>query len=104
MSISIHPFRPVLPGTERTGAAAWLAQHMWWRWEYGRDVQVLSDRIYPFLKEVVLFYEDYLIEDESGTMQFVPSQSPENRFQSRWQPSLSLLRRQLSGKRGAPRR
>ncbi len=62
------------------GAAAWLAQHMWWHWEYGRDPAFLRDRAYPFLKEVAEFYEDYLIEDEQGMLQIVPSQSPENRF------------------------
>lgn len=62
------------------GAAPWLAQHVWWRWEYGRDRGFLAERAYPFLKEVAAFYEDYLIEDSDGTLQIVPSQSPENRF------------------------
>ncbi|MBT3271900.1 MAG: hypothetical protein HN368_02000, partial [Spirochaetales bacterium] len=62
------------------GAAAWLAQHMWWHWEYGRDKSFLIERAYPFIKEVAAFYEDYLIEDENETLQIVPSQSPENRF------------------------
>ncbi|MBM4458261.1 MAG: alpha-L-fucosidase [Chloroflexi bacterium] len=63
-----------------TGAAAWLAEHFWWRWEYGRDRAFLRDHAYPFLKEVAAFYETYLIEDEHGVLQAVPSQSPENRF------------------------
>ncbi len=62
------------------GAAPWLAQHLWWRWEYGRDLAFLRERAYPFFKEVAAFYEDYLVEDASGTLQIVPSQSPENRF------------------------
>ena len=62
------------------GAAAWLAQHMWWHYEYGQDEAFLRSRCYPFLKDVAAFYEDYLIEDEHGTLQIVPSQSPENRF------------------------
>jgi alpha-L-fucosidase 2 len=62
------------------GAAPWLAQHMWWHWEYGRDEEFLAERAYPFMKEVAAFYEDYLIEDEDGVCQIVPSQSPENRF------------------------
>ncbi len=61
------------------GAAAWLAQHMWWRWEYTRDKGFLRDHAYPFLKEVAAFYEDYLVEDpRSGKLVTVPSQSPEN--------------------------
>jgi len=62
------------------GAAAWLAQHMWWHWEYGQDRDFLRQRAYPFLKEVAAFYESYLIEDEEGVLQIVPSQSPENRI------------------------
>lgn len=63
------------------GAAPWLAQHMWWHYEYGRDATFLRERCYPFLKEVAAFLESYVIEDEEGTLQFVPSQSPENRFE-----------------------
>jgi alpha-L-fucosidase 2 len=63
-----------------TGAAAWLAQHMWWHFEYGCDEQFLRERAYPFFREVAQFYEDYLIEDDKGILQIVPSQSPENRF------------------------
>jgi alpha-L-fucosidase 2 len=62
------------------GAAAWLAQHFWWRWEYGRDREFLRRRAYPFLCEVAAFFESYLVEDEEGILQVVPSQSPENRF------------------------
>jgi alpha-L-fucosidase 2 len=62
------------------GAAPWLAQHMWWGWEYGLDKEFLARRAYPFIKEVAAFYETYLIEDESGMLQVVPSQSPENKI------------------------
>jgi len=62
------------------GAAPWLAQHMWWHYEYGRDLTFLRERCYPFLKEVAAFLASYAIEDDAGTLQFVPSQSPENRF------------------------
>jgi alpha-L-fucosidase 2 len=62
------------------GAAPWLAQHMWWHYEYGLDLEFLRERAYPFIKEVAAFYEDYLIEDEEEALQIVPSQSPENRF------------------------
>jgi len=44
-----------------TGAAAWLAQHMWRRYEYGLDKDFLRTRAYPFMKEVAAFYEDYLV-------------------------------------------
>ncbi len=45
-----------------------------------RILTFLRERAYPFFKEVAAFYESYLIEDEAGKLQIVPSQSPENRF------------------------
>jgi alpha-L-fucosidase 2 len=64
-----------------TGAAAWLAQHYWWRFEYSLDREFLRSRAYPFFKEVASFYEDYLVRDpRSGKLVPVPSQSPENEF------------------------
>ena len=62
------------------GSAAWMAQHLWWHYEYGGDRDYLERRAYPFFREVALFYEDYLVEDEHGVLQIMPSQSPENRF------------------------
>ncbi len=72
--------------SEWTGAAAWLAQHFWQRWEYSGDREFLSKRAYPFMKAVAAFYEDYLVPDPrpqsrwKGRLVTVPSQSPENRF------------------------
>lgn len=66
-----------------TGAAAWLAQHLWWRYEYRLDASFLRERAYPFFKEVAAFYESYLVRDDAskqGWLVTVPSQSPENRF------------------------
>jgi len=62
------------------GVAAWLAQHMWWHYEYGLDEEFLEKRCYPYLKEVAAFYEDFLCRDDNGVYQIMPSQSPENRF------------------------
>ncbi len=62
------------------GAAPWLAQHLWWHYEFGLDLDFLRTRAYPFFKEVAAFYEDYLVADAKGVLQIVPSQSPENRF------------------------
>jgi len=69
-----------------TGAAAWFAQHVWWHYEYGRDRKFLAERGYPFIKEVAEFYESYLVPDKSGTLQFIPSQSPENTFVGAFKP------------------
>ena len=77
----------VEPGwDEWTGAAAWLSQHYWWEYEFNGDISFLQKRAYPFLKEVALFYEDYLVPDPRkdsphfGKLVTVPSQSPENQF------------------------
>ncbi len=61
-------------------AGAWLAQHVWWHYEYSQDKQFLRERGYPFMKLVGEFYEDYMIEGDDGQLLIVPSQSPENRF------------------------
>lgn len=71
---------------EFTGAAIWFCEHYWWRWDFYRDMDFLRDRAYPFLKEVGLFYLDYLVPDPRrdhrffGKLQAVPSYSPENAF------------------------
>ncbi len=62
------------------GAAPWLAQHLWMHWEFGLDREFLRNRAYPFFKEVVAFYEDYLCEGPDGRLMIAPSQSPENYF------------------------
>ena len=69
-----------------TGAAAWLAQHLWWRYAYSLDETFLREQAYPFMKEVAAFYEDYLVEDAQGRLVTVPSQSPENFFEGGSRP------------------
>ena len=68
------------------GAAAWLAQHLWQRYEYSLDEELLRNRVYPFIKEVAEFYSSYLIQDKHGRLVPVPSQSPENQFIGGTQP------------------
>lgn len=71
---------------EWTGAAAWIAQHYWWHYEFTGDDEFLRTRAYPYMKEVARFYEDYLVPDPRpdskhyGKLVTVPSQSPENHF------------------------
>jgi len=65
-----------------TGAAAWLAQHLWWHYEFTGDREFLRRRALPFLRQVAAFYEDYLVRHpRTGRLVTVPSQSPENTFQ-----------------------
>ncbi len=62
------------------GAAPWMAMHFWRHYEYTGDLAFLRERAYRFFTAVAEFYEDYLVEDENGVLQILPSQSPENRF------------------------
>jgi len=72
---------PESPGWDVwTGAAPWLAQHLWWRWEFARDEKFLREQVYPFYRLIAEFYADYLVRDEQGRLVPVPSQSPENYF------------------------
>lgn len=66
-----------------TGAAAWLANHFWWHWEYTQDVKFLRERAYPYLKEIADFYLDFLIKDEDGYYITCPSHSPEQVMKGR---------------------
>ena len=61
-----------------TDAAGWLASFYYDYYLFTGDRDFLENRAVPFMKEVALFYEDYMIEDEQGKNMFVPSQSPEN--------------------------
>jgi alpha-L-fucosidase 2 len=73
------------------GAAPWLAQHMWWHYEYSQDLPFLRERAYPFIKDVASFFETYLWEDpETSISHVVPSQSPENRFEGAGDLPVSL--------------
>ncbi len=62
------------------GTAPWMAMHLWNHYRYMGDRKFLEERAYPFFREVALFYEDFLVRDENGVYQIMPSQSPENRF------------------------
>ncbi len=78
---------PESPGWDIwTGAAAWLAQHFWQRWEFSGEEEFLREQAYPFYKLVAEFYLDYLVQAEDGKLVTVPSQSPENRFRGGAEP------------------
>lgn len=60
-----------------TGAAAWIAQHFYEYYKFTKDEEMLNEKIIPFLKEVALFYEDFLVEKDGVYISY-PSVSPEN--------------------------
>ncbi len=57
---------------------AWLGLHVWEHYLYTKDLDFLR-RMYPILRDMVLFYEDFLIE-VNGKLVTCPSVSPENRY------------------------
>ncbi len=61
-----------------TGTNAWIAQTAWQLWEYESDEKMLREKLYPLLKKIGLFFENFLKEDEHGRLITVPSGSPEN--------------------------
>ena len=62
-----------------TAAAGWLAEHFYDYYLFTGDREFLKKRVVPWLREVALFYEDFLVEGDDGRLLFNPSISPENR-------------------------
>jgi alpha-L-fucosidase 2 len=60
--------------------AAWLVQHLWEHYDFGRDRAFLA-RAWPVMKEASEFFLDYLVDDGKGRLVTGPSVSPENRYQ-----------------------
>lgn len=61
-----------------TGAAGWIAQHFWTHYEFTQDREFLANHAYPFLKQVGLFYRDFLVKNNCGNYVTALSHSPEN--------------------------
>jgi hypothetical protein len=60
-------------------AGGWMYSPLWDSYLATGDKKFLREHILPGLKEIALFYEDYLTEtDKNGKYIFVPSYSPEN--------------------------
>ena len=60
-------------------AGGWCYRPFWDHYLTTGDLEFLRNRIVPGLKELALFYEDFLtLTDKYGNYMFVPSFSPEN--------------------------
>lgn len=60
-------------------AGGWVYSQFWEHYLATDDREFLKNRIMPGLRELALFYEDYLqVTDKNGNYIFVPSYSPEN--------------------------
>ena len=62
-----------------TGRIGWLLYPLWEYYLVSDDREFLSLHLFPHLREMGWFYEDFLTRrDEAGHLVFVPSISPEN--------------------------
>lgn len=61
-----------------TGGAGWLASYFYDYYRFTGDREFLTKRAVPLMKEVAMFYEDFLVEkDADGYYIYRPSASPE---------------------------
>lgn len=65
------------PGLFWTAGCSWLARPFYQHYLYTGDREFLSRRTVPLLEEVAAFYEDFIVLDEAGRIEFIPSYSPE---------------------------
>lgn len=68
-----------IPGTYWVMGGAWLALHMWYRYEYNPSDLDFLRRAYPTLKSAAEFFVDFLVE-HNGMLVTCPSVSPENTY------------------------
>ena len=57
--------------------SAWLAQHYYLHWRYSMDTAFLSERAYPWIKEVAIFLDHISEIDGNGLRKLPISSSPE---------------------------
>ncbi len=68
-----------IPATFWVMGEAWLATHVWEHYLYTSDKAFLQAH-FDVLEQCVLFFEDFLIENEAGYLVTSPSLSPENTY------------------------
>lgn len=67
------------PGNFWTAGCGWLASFFVRYVDYTHDMDFLKERCMPLLKEISLFYEDFLKGTNSeGKVEFIPSYNPES--------------------------
>jgi alpha-L-fucosidase 2 len=67
-----------MASTPWTTGGAWMGLHIWEHYRFTKDLAFLR-RMYPILRDLALFFVDFLIEVE-GKLVTCPSVSPENRY------------------------
>jgi alpha-L-fucosidase 2 len=58
----------------------WLCLHLWEHYQYRLDKSILEEH-YDLMRDCVLFFADYLIENENGFLVISPTCSPENTYE-----------------------
>jgi alpha-L-fucosidase 2 len=64
-------------GIHRPGSA-WMTQHLWTHYEFTGDTEFLKNRAYPALKELVEYWESYLVPGPGGKLISPTGWSPEH--------------------------
>lgn len=68
------------------GGASWLAQHLWWEWEFTGNETFLREHAWPWIRACADFWTGFLVPEQreghplAGKLVPVPSGSPENSF------------------------
>lgn len=57
--------------------SAWLAHHLYLHWEYSMDTTFLKEKVYPWLREVAIHFDEYSVKEENGQRKLPLSSSPE---------------------------
>jgi alpha-L-fucosidase 2 len=74
-----YQFSIVYPHYCWTAMLGWIYNEFWGHYLVSGDKEFLRDRVVPGLKEIALFYMDFLSDtDENGRVIFYPSYSPED--------------------------
>jgi alpha-L-fucosidase 2 len=63
---------------------AWLAQNLWWHYQYTGDTNYLANTAYPLMKGAAQFFQDFLIPHATNANWLVtcPSYSSEHNWES----------------------
>ena len=85
---SVHPdglngvlfhMTPMSPHHYWVAGAGWCYQPFWEHYQVTGDIDFARKRIFPALREIAMFFQDYLtLRDSAGRYVFAPSYSPEN--------------------------
>lgn len=71
--------------------SAWLAHHYYLQWRYSMDSVFLSQKAYPFLKNVAVFLEEISVKKPNGQRELPLSSSPEifDNSKKAWFPTMT---------------